>query len=91
MKLVTAGPSAVEPPLRVIEPDLSSIIDITSLGRVACALALIVNVPKPGSMRMKKVLMVAVALTFTTELLLASVVTLIMTTGAEVSRFIPLP
>src|SRR5271166_4684860 len=69
MKFTTAGGSAVAPPLRFMEPDLSNTSDMTSGLRWAVALILMVVelklLPTPGSTdnaRRKVVLIVAVAL-----------------------------
>ena len=62
-----------------------------SLGRVVWALELTCNVLSAGSTPRKKVLIVAVALTFTTALLLASEVMVTLSTGGAVSRPTPAP
>src|ERR1017187_8435272 len=80
-KLTTAGGSACAPPLKFIEPDLSNTNDIISLGRVTWALELMFNVWNAGRRRIKMVFIVAVASTLTSLLLLASVVTAMLSTG----------
>ena len=62
---MTAGGSAVDPPLLVMEPERSNTNDIISLPRVAWAPSLTEKVCRFGNIRMKNVLMVAVAVTLT--------------------------
>src|SRR5438045_3551804 len=86
INVLTAGGSAVEPPLLLIDPERSSTSDITSFARVAWALAATSMVFQRGRIRMKKVLIVAVALTVNSVLLLASVLKATLTTGGPLSR-----